>query len=174
MFTRKPLPLGGWLIASFLAFGYFTISLVSSTILLWQGMSTKGVITLIGTESCGRSRSGAVYSVQFTDQNGQVYESTISQCTYSGFSASVGDSVTIVYLPSNPSQIAPPNGLLANVQLDLFLSILLGLLTLILLPLWIRKRRRMSSGGEQPVYHDDPDATDFPLSDPRESFFHEP
>ncbi len=174
MFTRKPLPLGGWLLAAFLVCGYFTISLLSSTILLWQGVTTKGVITLVGTESCGRSSTGAVYSVQFTDQTGQVYLSTISQCTYSGFTASLGDSVTIVYLPSNPLQIAPPNALLAKVQLDLFLSILLGLITLILLPFWIRKRRRLSSGQEQPVYHDDQDATDFPLSKPSESFFQDP
>ena len=70
MFTRKPPSLGGWLLAAFLACGYFTISLLSSTTLLWQGVTTKGVITLVGTESCGRSRTGAVYSIQFTDQTG--------------------------------------------------------------------------------------------------------
>src|SRR5215472_13699324 len=125
MFRRKPLPLGGWLLVVLCVFGYFVISLLSSTTLFWQGVTTKGVVTLIGSESCGRSSTGAVYSVQFTDQEGHVYTRTINDCTYGGFTTFVGSSVTIVYLPSDPSQIAPPDALLTKVQLDLFLSIIL-------------------------------------------------
>ncbi len=145
MFRRKQLTLGGWLIVVLIALGYFALGMLSSTSLLWHGVTTKGVITSVGTGSCGRSSTGPVYSVQFTDQTGQTQTSTISQCTYNDFTASPGDSVTIVYLPDYPTQIAPPNGLLANVQLDVFMSILLGLITLILLPLWISKRIRKPS-----------------------------
>ena len=78
--------------------------------------------------------------MQFTDRTEHGYTSTISQCRYAGFDASPGDSVTIVYLPDHPTEIAPPDGLVSNVQNDLNGTILCGLITLILLPLWIRKR----------------------------------
>jgi Protein of unknown function (DUF3592) len=145
MFGRKPPTLGGWLLIALVFLSGFGIKLLSSTSLLWHGVTTHGVITSVGTESCGKSSTGPVYSVQFTDQTGLTQSSTISQCTYSDFTASPGDSVSIVYLPDDPTQIAPPNGLLAHVQLDVFMSIFLGLITLILLPLWIRKRIRNDS-----------------------------
>ena len=145
MFRSKQLPLGGWLIVLLIVLGFYTLRMLSSTSLLWLGVTTKGVITSVATQSCGRSGTLLVYSVQFTDQTGQTQTSTISQCDYSGFTASPGDSVTIVYLPDDPTQIAPPNGLLANVQLDVFMYVLLGLITLILLLLWIRKRNRKPS-----------------------------
>ena len=145
MFGRKPPTLGGWLLIALVFLSIFGIRLLSRTSLLWHGVTTHGVITSVGTESCGKSGTGPVYSVQFTDQTGLTQSSTISHCTYSDFSASPGDSVSIVYLPDDPTQIAPPKGLLAHVQLDVFMSILLGLITLILLPLWIRKLIRTGS-----------------------------
>ncbi len=144
MFRRKQLPLGGWLLLVLFLLSGFVRNMLSSTSLLWHGATTHGVITSVGTESCGRS-TGPVYSVQFTDQTGQTQTSTISQCDYSYFTASPGDSVTIVYLPDDPTKIGLPNGLLPHVQLDVYMSILLGLITLILLPLWLRKRIRKVS-----------------------------
>ena len=145
MFRRRQLPLGGWLIGVLIALGFFVLRMLSSTSLLWHGVTTQGVITGVGTVSCGRSGTVQEFSVQFTDHTGQVDISTISQCEYSNFNASPRASVTIVYLPDDPTEIAPPDGLLANVQFELFISILLGLIMLILLPLWIRKRSRKPS-----------------------------
>jgi flagellar biosynthesis/type III secretory pathway M-ring protein FliF/YscJ len=145
MFRRIQLPLGGWLLLVLSFLGFSAIGLQSSTNLLWHGIAAQGVITNSEAIKCGKYETGNAFSVQFTDQTGQAHTSTISQCTYNDFTASPGDSVTIVYLPNDPTQIAPSNGLPAHIQFDGFMSILLGLITLILLPLWIRKRIRMRS-----------------------------
>lgn len=144
--SRKRFPLGGWLIVVLIASGYYALRMLSSTTLLWYGVAAQGVIVNEQGIRCGKSSSGQEFSVQFTDQTtGLAATSTISQCDYSDFNASPGDKVAIVYLPDDPSQIAPPDGLLANVKFFLIMSILCGLITLILLPLWIRKRIRMAS-----------------------------
>ena len=93
----------------------------------------------------GKGGDRQEFSVRFTDRAGQVLTSTISQCDYSGFNASHGDSVAIVFLPDDPTVIAPPDQLI-NLDKDLLILIILsGLITLILLPLWIRKRIRKPS-----------------------------
>jgi hypothetical protein len=143
MFGRTRITLGGWLLLVFLLLGYCAVALLSSTFLLWHGVPTQGVIFNVQTFGCGsRSGSGSkkLFTVQFTDRSGQAHSSTIDQCTYSNFNASPGDTVTIVYLPNDPITIAPPGELLANAQFELIGTILSGLITLILLPLWIRKR----------------------------------
>lgn len=147
MFRRKRLPpLGGWLLLALTAFGLFLYTLLSNTNLLRQGVTTQAVITAVRPVKCGGKTPywGQKFSVQFTDRTGQGYSSTISQCLYAGFNASLGDSVTIVYLPDNPTELAPPDGLVSNVQNDLNGTILFGLITLLLLPFWIRKIRRAS------------------------------
>jgi hypothetical protein len=83
---------------------------------------------------------GQEFSVRFTDQTGRVHTSTIKQCVFSSFTASVGDSVAIVYLPDDPTVITQPYGLISNVWGELSGTILCGFITLILLSLWIRKR----------------------------------
>jgi hypothetical protein len=83
--------------------------------------------------------------VQFTDRTGLTSTSTISQCDYTGFKVSPGESVTIVYLPYDPTTIAPPDELLSNAQGYLLDTILSGLITLPLLYFWIRKRIREAS-----------------------------
>jgi Protein of unknown function (DUF3592) len=155
MFRRKLPTLGGWLLLTLSAFGLFLYWLLLSTTLLRQGVTTQGVITGVGTVNCGgkTSRWRQKFSVEFIDRTGQGYTSTISQCHYAGFNASPGDSVAIVYLPDNPTEIAPPDGLMSNVQNDLNGTILSGLITLILLPLWIRKRIRRASLQDQPEQH---------------------
>lgn len=105
---RNRLPLGGWLIVVLIALGYFALRMLSSTSLLWHGVTTKGVITSVGTESCGRSSTGPVYSIQFTDQTGQTQISPISHCTYNDFTASPRDSITIVHLPMTPPRSRHP------------------------------------------------------------------
>ena len=146
MFTRKRLPLGGWLLLALFALGYCGIKLLSNTSLLWHGVTTRGVIVAEQGITCGgRSQTERQsFSVQFTDQAGQTQVDTISQCDYD-LNASPGDSVAIVYLPDDPTVIAPPDGLIANVQGDLTFAILLGLITPVLLALWIRKRNRKAS-----------------------------
>jgi hypothetical protein len=145
MFRSKRLSLGGWLLLVLLILGISAIRLLSDTNLLWHGVVTQGVIVNEQAISCWRSGTKNIFSIQFTDLTGQVSTSTISQCDYSGFHASSGDSITIVYLPDDPTTIAPPDGLHANVQGNLIATILCGLITLILLPLWIRKRIRKAS-----------------------------
>src|SRR5579864_1594211 len=145
MFTRKRLPLGGWLLLALCALGYCCIELLSNTNLLWHGVTTRGVIVAEQSITCGRSHTEQQsFSVQFTDQAGQTQVGTISQCNYD-LNASPGDSVTIVYLPDGPTVIAPPDGLIANIQGTLTFAILLGLITPVLLALWIRKRNRKAS-----------------------------
>ena len=150
MFSRKRLTLGDGLLIAFFAFATFALTLLPQTNLLWHGIITQGVIVGEDTVSCGKSGERNTFSVQFTDHTGQVYIRAISQCEYLGFTASPGDSVTIVYLPDDPAVIAPPDRLLTNVQGFLICTILSGLTTLILLPLWIRKRIRMASLQDQP------------------------
>jgi Protein of unknown function (DUF3592) len=147
MFRRKLPSLGGWLLITLFAFGLFLYWLLLGTTLLRQGVTTQGVITGAEAVNCGgkTSRWRQKFSVEFTDRIGQGYTSTISQCHYEGFNAFPGDSVAIVYLPDNPTEIAPPDGLVSTVQNDLNGTILCGLITLILLPLWIRKRIRKAS-----------------------------
>ena len=144
MSGRKRLTLGGWLILALFVLGVSAYWLSLRTNLLWHGVTTRGVIVNEQATNCGKSGTKNIFSVQFTDQTSQAHTSTISQCDYD-LNASPGDSVTIVYLPDDPTTIAPPDGLLANVQGDLILTILSGLITLILLPLWIRKRIRKAS-----------------------------
>ena len=152
MHRPKQPTLGGWLLLALLGLGIFATYLILDTSLFWRGVTTQGVITDVATVNCMR-RSGGMgqeFSVQFTDRAGQVHTSTISQCDYSGFNASAGNSVVIVYLPDDPTMIAPPDGLLTHVQFDLIVTILCGLITLILLPLWIRKRIRKLSLQDRP------------------------
>lgn len=143
----KKSPLGGWLFIAAFALGGFTIVLLLNLNLLWHGVAAQGVITDVATVNCG-GRSGQMwqeFSVRFTDRAGQVLTSTISQCDYSGFNASPGESVAIVFLPDDPTVIAPPDQLI-NLDKGLLIAIILsGLITLILLPLWIRKRIRKPS-----------------------------
>src|SRR5437879_3573865 len=113
--SRKRLSLGGWLLFVLFGFSFFVIGLISSTNLLWHGVAAQGVIVGEQTIKCGKSGTRKTFSVQFTDQTtGLADTSTISQCEYSGFNAFPGDSVAIVYLPDDPTQVAPPDGLLSN------------------------------------------------------------
>lgn len=150
MVRRKQLTLGGWLLIVFLILGIFAYRLLSSTNLLWHGVATKGIIVTEQPISCGKSGMRNIFSIQFTTQTGQAHTSSISQCDFADFNASPGDSVSIVYLPDDPTTIAPPDGLLTSVRGDLIATILSGLLTLILLPFWIRKRIRKASHPGRP------------------------
>jgi Protein of unknown function (DUF3592) len=147
MFRRKLPTLGGCLLMILAVFGLFLYSLLQGTTLLRQGVTTQGVITGEEPVNCGgkTARWKQKFSVEFTDRTGQGYTSTISQCRYEEFDASPGDSVAIVYLPDHPTQIAPPDGLVSNLQNDLNGTILCGLIMLLLLPFWIRKRIRRAS-----------------------------
>ncbi len=139
MYRRKQLTLGGWLLIALFLLGFYAIELLSNTPLLWHGVAAQGVITGEEGIGCGKSGMKQIFSVRFTDQAGQAHTGTISQCDY-GFYGPIGSSVTIVYLPNDPTTIAPTDGLITNALVNLIFTILFGLITLILLPFWIRKR----------------------------------
>jgi len=129
----------------------FGMVLMRDTQLLRSGVEVQGIIVDKQSDSCGRGGRGQVFSVQFTDRTGQTYTSTFDGCTYSGFDASIEDPVTIVYLPDNPTLIAPRDELPIRYQWDLILTVLsftllivFGLLLSLRLRRLIRKQRRAS------------------------------
>jgi high-affinity Fe2+/Pb2+ permease len=143
----RRVPLGGWLILAAFILLLCILEQASNTNLLSNGITTQGVILSEGTDFCGHSSSqlatGGVesFSVQFSDQSGHEHTGIISQCEYSGFNATTGESVTIVYDPNDPTTFAPLNSLKAGAPLVPIFIILSGLITLVLLFFWIRKRR---------------------------------
>ena len=149
--SRK-VPLGGWLILAAFVLLLSILQLVSNSNLLSQGVTTQAVVLSEGTDFCGRPSSSQLatggvesFSVQFSDQSGHKHTGIISQCEYSGFNATTGESVTIVYDPSDPSSFEPSDALKASSPLWPILTILIGLITLVLLLFWIRKRMRKTS-----------------------------
>ena len=132
---------------------YYGMSLALNTQLLKSGVTVQGIIVDERPGCGGRTSTGQVFSVQFTDRTGQTHTGTFDQCRYSGFDASPGDSVTIVYLPDNPTLIAPRDELPSAYQWDLVLTVLFFTILIVyiglLLGLWlgrlIRKRRRASA-----------------------------
>ena len=143
--------LGGWLIIVLILLGVSSIELLLRTSLLWHGVTTQGVITDVGTFSCGDQGTlpGEAFSVRFTDRTGQVHTSTFQSCDWGSpndyaapSNTSPGSSITIVYLPDDPTTIAPSNGLNTTIQFHLFFVVSFSLIALVLLPLWIRKQSR--------------------------------
>ena len=137
--SRK-VPLGGWLILAAFLLLLSILQLVSNSNLLSQGVTTQADVRSEGTVFCGRPSSSQLatggvesFSVQFSDQSGQVHTGNISQCAYSGFNATTGESVTIVYDPSDPSSFAPGNALKASAPFWPIFTALIGLVTLVLL-----------------------------------------
>jgi hypothetical protein len=145
VYRRLPRTLGYWLAIILVVQGIFAVKLVLDTLLLWHGVAAQGVIVDERSTSCTRAITGHIFSVWFYDQAGREHHGTISQCDYLGFNVSPGDRVTLVYLPDNPTMIAPPDELSSTIQSNLDVTILLSLITLILLIFWIRKRIRRVS-----------------------------
>jgi hypothetical protein len=144
----RRVPLGGWLILAAFILLLFILEQASNTNLLSHGITSQGVILSEGTDFCGRPSSSQLatggvesFSVRFSDQSGHEHTGNISQCKYSGFNATSGESVTIVYDPNDPTTFAPLNSLKAGAPLVPIFIILSGLITLVLLFFWIRKRR---------------------------------
>lgn len=152
MSGRRQLTLDRWLLFVFAMLVITVILLLWSTNLLWRGVTTKGLIVNKQPISCNIKSYADWYtfSVRFTDQSGQIQTGSISQCEYPDFDAAPGDSVSIVYLPGDSTTFVPADALLPNVLIYLVLTILSGLITLILLPLWIRKRIREASQLDRP------------------------
>jgi hypothetical protein len=144
--TRK-IPLGGWLILSALFLLISIFQVVSDSNLLAQGVTTQAVVLSESKVFCGHPSSSQLetggfesYSVQFSDQSGHTHTGIISPCQYGSFTATTGESVTIVYDPSDPSSFAPSDALKARSPLWPIITLLVGLITLVLLFFWIRKR----------------------------------
>jgi hypothetical protein len=124
------------------------------TQLMSSGIAVQGKIVNVGSDHCdGYGWFGEPISVQFTDQAGQVDTSTFSQCDYGTSYENPGESITIVYDPHDPLNIAPRDELagtylkhtLIIVAIGLFeLALLLGLLSEWMVRR-IRKRRRTRS-----------------------------
>ena len=159
MQKRGKIPLGLCLFFSLLFFGIFLIGTFLDTNFLRTGVPAQGVVTNSISMKCGKSGLKPDFSVQFNDRAGQQHSGIISKCVYPDFDAAVGDTVAIVYLPDDPTQIAPPDGLLKNVKLAIILTILSGILTLTLLYLWIGKRIRKSRELKQLAQSKYPDAS---------------
>ena len=145
LYRRLPRTLGFWLSITLCLLGLYAVKLVLNTLLLWHGVAAQAFIVDERSTSCTRAITGQIFSVWFYDQAGREHHGTISQCDYIGFNVSPGDQVTIVYLPDNPTMIAPPDELSSTIQSNLDVTILLSLITLILLIFWIRKRIRRVS-----------------------------
>src|SRR5690349_2344489 len=123
MFRRIYLNLGVCLLLALIPLVFFGVKLLPDTSLLRQGITTQGVIVSKQPIGCGR-KIGCIFSVRFTDQAGQAHTSTISQYNFAGFTASPGDSVTIVYLPNDPGTISPTDLVFASARGDLIVIIL--------------------------------------------------
>ena len=136
---------------------FLLVSLPELSLLLRHGATAEGVITS-ATGFCSGETQSLSISVRFTDQTGQAHTSSFNGCDY-GFQPSfIGNTpfpgtVTIVYLPDNPTVIAPAGLLPKGALISLSSTILMGLLALILLPFWIRKRiRKLSLQNERQAY----------------------
>jgi len=138
---KNTMPLGCWLlfVPVFLAVGIS--ELVSNSYLLQHGVTTQGVILSEGRDVC-QQLGDKSFSVQFTDQSGHEHIGTISQCEHGDFNATIGESVTIVYDPNDPTTLEPLNSLKAGTTIWPIYIIVVGLIMLILLFFWIRKRQR--------------------------------
>jgi hypothetical protein len=149
---RTP-PLGCWLIlATFVLVGSI-LKLETNSSLLSQGVTTRAVVRSLGTDFCGRPSSSQLatggvesFTVQFSDQSGHEHTGIISQCEYSGFNATAGESVTIVYDPDDLNTFAPLSALKASTTIWPIYTSVVGLVTLVLLFFWIRKRRMRKAG----------------------------
>jgi len=75
------------------------------------GITTQGTIVTATAHSChGNGRGGSagsfyVYGVQFTDTTGLVQVHDLDGCYSFIGDVAVGDSITIIYLPSDPTRI---------------------------------------------------------------------
>ena len=139
---KKAPPLGFWLVFALFGLGVALIGWISAANTSSNGITTQGTVLSEQSISCGKSGIKNSFSVQFTDQTGQTQTSTISQCDYADFNASIGDSVTIIYPPNDPTTIATPDEVHNNVNTNRFFTIISIPVVLILLTLWIRKRIR--------------------------------
>jgi hypothetical protein len=145
VYRRLPLTLGYGLAISLVVLGIFAVKLVLNTSLLWHGVAVQGVIVDERSTACTRVITGHTFTVWFYDQAGREHHGSISQCDYLGFNVSPGDRVTLVYLPDNPTMIAPPDELSSTIQSNRDVTIFFSLISLLLLLLWIRKRIRRVS-----------------------------
>lgn len=122
--------------------------LIPETQLARSGVTAQGTVTDVNSGGCGRHGSGEPITVQFTDQAGQLHTSTFSQCDF-GTSVNLGESITIVYLPDNPSMIAPRDALPSTYQLHAIIIGAIGFVDLVLFSIWIvrriKKQRRARS-----------------------------
>ena len=75
------------------------------------GITTQGTIVNATSHACngngGRGSAGSsyVYEVQFTDTTGQVQVHDLDGCYSFIGDVAVGDSITIIYIPSDPTHI---------------------------------------------------------------------
>jgi Protein of unknown function (DUF3592) len=129
-----------------LAFGATAAS--PDALLFQHGIRTQGVITNEEANSCGKGGSSTNISVQFTDQKGQAHTSTFCINHFSS-DTSPGSSITIVYLPNDPTTTDTLDGVTSQVQIDRIYTIFCGLFALAFLAICIRQRIRKASPQDQ-------------------------
>jgi hypothetical protein len=114
------------------------------TQLLWHGVPAQG--TIIGAQATNCSKTfGVEYAVRFTDRVGQAYTATFRSCDYgSPANLSPGDAIAILYLPDNPTVIAPPAPLPSQIQFGVDGIIFFSFCQLLILGIWIGSRLRRS------------------------------
>ncbi len=121
--------------------------LTSDALQPWN--ATQGTIVGVQVIQC-KGTQGAEYAVRFTDRAGQVHTATYQACGYFGVptNLSPGDSISIIYLPDNPTVIAAPTEPSGNFQFGVCGAIFFGFCQLLILGFWIRawiRRKRAGS-----------------------------
>lgn len=119
--------------------------------LMNSSIVTRGTVLSIHLHDCGSD-----YDVQFIDNKGQTRVENISQCNSRIGDLSVGESISLLYAPDDPTVIAPQDGFTSLFQLDqievvggvvIFTGVILAmLLTLLLHLLMVLRERGLSQG----------------------------
>ena len=133
--------LTGVFLLLFIATADHTTQLVRTIYLLHNGISTQGVIIDTKSVGCPPSRHPVrAFVIEFTDTKGQVRVATLP-CVYA-LNGSRGDSLSIVYLPDDPTVTGIPNQLNAILALEgmftaFFVFLLLVYTTFLLSRDWV-------------------------------------
>ncbi|HEY6540385.1 MAG TPA: DUF3592 domain-containing protein [Ktedonobacteraceae bacterium] len=137
-------------VAIFLVFLTDLIVVVRNSQFSQSGVTAQGIVVGVSGPGSG-GKCHLSYAVQFTDRAGHVHTATISPCDLSAPSLSVGESITILYLPDNPTAILVATQLNGpGVQITTGFVIGLGCFDLILLAsgiFWLLKASGLGGRG---------------------------
>ena len=87
--------------------------------LMNSGIVTRGIVVSIHSDGCGSENSDHFsYDVQFIDNKGQTRVENVSQCNNTIGDLSVGEAISLLYAPDDPTVIAAQDGFTSQFQLD--------------------------------------------------------